>query len=103
MPGKQRHCDINRRIRSDDNTEQHCNGKTFQSFTADVQMANVKIAAEAVAAVAKEHKVVLTHGNGNFDVLLENVLPENFVLAENTETTKKMEMIFCLTSDKWRW
>ena len=31
---------------------------------ADVQMANVKIAAEAVAAVAKEHKVVLTHGNG---------------------------------------
>lgn len=31
---------------------------------ADVQMANVKIAADAVAAVAKEHNVVLTHGNG---------------------------------------
>lgn len=31
---------------------------------ADVQMANVRIAAKAVAEIAKEHNVVLTHGNG---------------------------------------
>lgn len=31
---------------------------------ADVQMENVRIAAKAVADIAKEHNVVLTHGNG---------------------------------------
>ena len=31
---------------------------------ADVQMANGRIAAKAVAEIAKEHNVVLTHGNG---------------------------------------
>lgn len=31
---------------------------------ADVQMANVRIASKAVAEIAKEHNVVLTHGNG---------------------------------------
>ena len=31
---------------------------------ADVQMANVRIAAKAAAEIAKEHNVVLTHGNG---------------------------------------
>lgn len=31
---------------------------------ADVQMANVRIAAKAIAEIAKEHNVVLTHGNG---------------------------------------
>ena len=31
---------------------------------ADVQMANVRIAAKAVAEIAKEHNVVLKHGNG---------------------------------------
>ena len=29
-----------------------------------VQRANIKVAAEAVAEIAKEHRVVLTHGNG---------------------------------------
>ena len=31
---------------------------------ADVQMANVRIASKSVAEIAKEHNVVLTHGNG---------------------------------------
>ena len=31
---------------------------------AAVQRANVKVAAEAIAAVARDHQVVLTHGNG---------------------------------------
>lgn len=31
---------------------------------ADIQMANVKVAAAAVAEIAKEHNVILTHGNG---------------------------------------
>jgi carbamate kinase len=35
-----------------------------QPLDADVQRANISIAAEAVAAVAAEHRVVLTHGNG---------------------------------------
>ena len=35
-----------------------------EPMDVDVQRANVKTAAEAVAAVAREHRVVVTHGNG---------------------------------------
>jgi carbamate kinase len=35
-----------------------------QPLDAAVQRANVKLAAEAVALVARDHRVVLTHGNG---------------------------------------
>jgi carbamate kinase len=35
-----------------------------QPLDAAVQRANVKVAAEAVAAVARHHEVILTHGNG---------------------------------------
>jgi carbamate kinase len=35
-----------------------------QPLDATVQRANVKVAAEAVAAVARHHEVILTHGNG---------------------------------------
>src|SRR5438309_11973257 len=35
-----------------------------EPMTADVQRANVKIAAEALAPIAKEHQLVITHGNG---------------------------------------
>ena len=35
-----------------------------EPLDADVQRANVKVAAEAIAAIAREHRVVLTHGNG---------------------------------------
>jgi carbamate kinase len=35
-----------------------------EPMDAAVQRANVKIAAEAVAEVARDHRVVLTHGNG---------------------------------------
>lgn len=35
-----------------------------EPLEADVQRANVKIAAEVIAEVAREHRVVLTHGNG---------------------------------------
>ena len=35
-----------------------------QSPDVSVQRANVKVAAEAVAAVARDHRVVVTHGNG---------------------------------------
>ena len=45
----------------------------------------------------EEIKVTLTVTNTNdtavTNLSLENVLPENFVLAENTETTKKMESL----------
>ena len=44
----------------------------------------------------EEIKVTLTVTNTNdtavTNLSLENVLPENFVLAENTETTKKMNL-----------
>jgi carbamate kinase len=33
-------------------------------MTADAQRANVKVAAQALAPVAREHKLVLSHGNG---------------------------------------
>ena len=33
-------------------------------MTADVQRANVRTAAPPLAAVAKEHQLVLSHGNG---------------------------------------
>jgi carbamate kinase len=33
-------------------------------MTAEVQRANVKVAAEALAPVAKEHQLVISHGNG---------------------------------------
>lgn len=35
-----------------------------QSLDVSVQRANAKVAAEAVAAVARDHRVVVTHGNG---------------------------------------
>jgi carbamate kinase len=35
-----------------------------EPMDADLQRANVKLAAEAVAELAREHQVVLTHGNG---------------------------------------
>lgn len=35
-----------------------------EPLDANVQRANVKLAAEAVAAIAREHRVVVTHGNG---------------------------------------
>jgi carbamate kinase len=35
-----------------------------EPMDVDVQRANVKLAAEAVAAVARDHRVVVTHGNG---------------------------------------
>ena len=35
-----------------------------EPMDAAVQRANVKVAAEAIAAVAEDHQVVLTHGNG---------------------------------------
>jgi carbamate kinase len=35
-----------------------------QALDAAVQRANVKVAAEAVAEIARQHQVVLTHGNG---------------------------------------
>jgi carbamate kinase len=35
-----------------------------ESMDAAVHRANVKLAAEAIAAVAEHHEVVLTHGNG---------------------------------------
>jgi carbamate kinase len=38
--------------------------KRGEPMTADAQRANVKIAAEALAPVAKGHKLVLSHGNG---------------------------------------
>jgi carbamate kinase len=38
--------------------------KRGEPMTADVQRANVKTAAETLAPVAKQHKLVLSHGNG---------------------------------------
>jgi carbamate kinase len=38
--------------------------KRGEPVSADVQRRNVRVAAEAIAALAKEHKVVVTHGNG---------------------------------------
>src|SRR5512139_4277001 len=35
-----------------------------QPMTADMQRSNIRIAAQALAPVAKEHKLVLSHGNG---------------------------------------
>ena len=35
-----------------------------ERLDAAVQRANVKVAAEAVAEIARDHRVVLTHGNG---------------------------------------
>ena len=35
-----------------------------EPLDADLQRANVKVAAEAIAEVARDHRVVLTHGNG---------------------------------------
>ncbi len=35
-----------------------------EALDATVQRANVKVAAEAVAEIARDHRVVLTHGNG---------------------------------------
>lgn len=38
--------------------------KRGEPMTADVQRRNIRIAAEALAPVAKEHELVLAHGNG---------------------------------------
>ena len=38
--------------------------KRGEPMTADAQRANVKIAAETLAPVARQHKLVLSHGNG---------------------------------------
>jgi carbamate kinase len=38
--------------------------KRGEPMTAEVQRANVKIAAEAIAPIAKDHQIVITHGNG---------------------------------------
>jgi carbamate kinase len=38
--------------------------KRGEPMTAEVQRRNIKIAAEALAPVAKEHELVLAHGNG---------------------------------------
>ena len=38
--------------------------KRGEPMTTEVQRANVKIAAEALAPVAREHQLVITHGNG---------------------------------------
>jgi carbamate kinase len=35
-----------------------------QPMTADMQRSNIRVAAQALAPVAKEHKLVLSHGNG---------------------------------------
>lgn len=38
--------------------------KRGEPLDADVQRANVKVAAEAVAEIARDHQVIVTHGNG---------------------------------------
>jgi carbamate kinase len=38
--------------------------KRGEPMTAEVQRANVRVAAEALAAIAKEHQLVISHGNG---------------------------------------
>lgn len=38
--------------------------KRGEPMTADVQRRNIRIAAEAIAPIAAEHQVVITHGNG---------------------------------------
>ena len=38
--------------------------KRGEPMTADVQRRNIKVAAQALAPVAKEHQLVLSHGNG---------------------------------------
>jgi carbamate kinase len=38
--------------------------KRGEPMTADVQRANIRVAAQALAPVAREHQLVLSHGNG---------------------------------------
>ena len=38
--------------------------KRGEAMTADAQRRNVRVAAEALAPVAKEHQLVISHGNG---------------------------------------
>ncbi|GIK99177.1 MAG: carbamate kinase [Alphaproteobacteria bacterium] len=38
--------------------------KRGEPMTADVQRANVRVAAEALAPIAREHELVISHGNG---------------------------------------
>jgi carbamate kinase len=64
-----------------------------QPMTADVQRSNIRIAANSLAPVAKEHQLVLTHGNGPQVGLIalqqasyQNVEPYPFdVLGAQTE------------------
>ena len=38
--------------------------KRGESMTADVQRTNVRVAAQALAPVSREHQLIVTHGNG---------------------------------------
>ena len=38
--------------------------KRGQPMTADVQRANIRVATQAIAPIAAEHQVVISHGNG---------------------------------------
>ena len=56
--------------------------KRGQPMTADVQRENVRIAAEALAPVAGEHELVLSHGNG----------PQVGLLALQSDAYKEVEV-----------
>jgi len=38
--------------------------KRGEPMTATVQRGNIRVAAEAMAPIAKEHQLVISHGNG---------------------------------------
>src|SRR5215510_10141521 len=38
--------------------------KRGEPMTSEVQRANIRVAAQALAPIAKEHQLVITHGNG---------------------------------------
>ncbi len=55
--------------------------KRGEPMTADVQRANVKVAAQALAPVAQKHQLVLSHGNG----------PQVGLLALQADAYKEVE------------
>ena len=55
--------------------------KRGEPMTADVQRGNVKVAARALAPVAREHELVLSHGNG----------PQVGLLALQSDAYKEVE------------
>jgi carbamate kinase len=55
--------------------------KRGEPMTADVQRENVKVAARALAPVATEHQLVLSHGNG----------PQVGLLALQADAYKEVE------------